>query len=245
MARTSAFFAGTAILAAFSACAARPEVTPASDYREAWHAARASFTRANALVHEGLLGLSASDLDALVDAEDRLGKSLLAELRTVTAEGAAHAEAAVALEPDGVEGHLYLALNLAIHALARSHAAAVIEGLPGRIQAAYGRALSIDATYASGGGYRLEGKFLMSAPWPIRDYAAAGRALDNANGIAPVRQNFLFLGDLRYREGRSDEALAMWRRACETPVHPATASIDDAVLELARRRVEVAARSEE
>jgi tetratricopeptide (TPR) repeat protein len=234
------FRAGIAILLAFPACAAPPEVTPASDYREAWHAARASFARANSLLHEGLLEVSASDLKALVDAEDRLGKDRLEQLRSVTEEGATHAEAAIALRPDGVEGHLYLALNLAIRGLTRGRVAAMLEGLPGRIQEAYGRALSIDPTYAAGGAYRLKGKFLASAPWPVRDYAAAGSALERANGIATVRQNFLFLGDLRYREGRIEEAVAMWRRACETPVHAATAAIDGAVLELARRRVAAA-----
>jgi tetratricopeptide (TPR) repeat protein len=234
------FRAETAILLVFSACATRPEVTPASDYREAWQTARSSFARANVLMHEGLLEVSASDLKALVDAEDRLGKAVLEELRAITEEGARHAEAAVALRPDGAEGHLYLALNLAIQGLTRGRVAALLDGLPGRIQAAYGKALAIDPAYAAGGAYRLEGKFLTSAPWPVRDYAAAGKALERANGIAPVRQNFLFLGDLRYREGRMDDALAMWRRACATPVHPATAAIDDAVLELARRRVAAA-----
>jgi hypothetical protein len=229
--------ARTAILLAFGACSTPPKVTPASDYREAWHSARASFARANSLLHEGLLALSASDIDALVDAEDRLGKDTLAELRSITEEGARHAEAAVDLLPDGVEGHLYLALNLAIQGLTRSRTSALIGGLPGRIQAAYTRALAIDPAYAAGGAYRLKGKFLMSAPWPVRDYAAAGEALARANAIAAVRQNFLFLGDLRYREGCPGEAVAMWRRACETPAHPATAEIDDPVLELARRRV--------
>jgi tetratricopeptide (TPR) repeat protein len=233
----------TAILLAFSACATTQEVTPASDYREAWQSARASFARANSLMHEGLLALSASDLKALVDAEERLGRGLLEELRSVTEAGAGQAGAAVELRSDGVEGHLYLALNLAILGLTKGRVTALLEGLPGRIEAAYERALSLDPGYAAGGGYRLKGKFLTSAPWPIRDYPAAGRALERANEIAPVRQNFLFLGDLRWREGRRDEAVAMWRRACATPVHPETAAIDDAVLELARRRV--AAESQE
>lgn len=215
-------------------------MTPASDYGEEWQASRDRFVAANILLHEDLLALPASDLPALVDAEDRLGKQSLDRLRAVTEEGTSHGEAAVALRPDGVEGNLYLALNLAIHGLTRSSTAALLEGLPRRIQGAYGKALEIDPRYAAGGGYRLEGKFLMSAPWPVRDYAEAGKALARANEIAPVRQNFLFLGDLSYREGKLDDAIAMWRRACETPVHPETAVIDAAVLELARRRLKAA-----
>lgn len=216
-------------------------MTPGHDYREEWQAARASFARANVRLHEGLLALSASDLQAQVDAEDRLGQDLLAELRGITEEGAAHAEAAVALRADGVEGHLYLALNLAILGLTKSHVAAMLEGLGSRIRDAYGRAIEIDPAYALGGAYRLKGKFLMSAPWPIRDYAAAGKALDKANGIAPVRENYLFLGDLRFREGKTAEAAAMWKRACETPGRPETAAIDDFALRLARRRLAAAA----
>lgn len=229
-----------AVLAALSACASHPKVTPGPDYRGEWEAARASFARANVRLHEGLLALSASDLRALVDAEDRLGKDVLEELRAITEEGAGHADAAVALRADGVEGHLYLALNLAILGLTKSRVAAMLEGLGSRIQEAYGKALEIDPDYALGGAYRLKGKFLMSAPWPIRDYAAAGKALDRANGIAPVRENYLFLGDLRFREGKLAEAVAMWKRACETPGRPETAPVDDAVLELARRRLKAA-----
>jgi len=234
-----------AVLAGLAACASHPKVTPGSDYREEWQAARASFARANVRLHEGLLALSASDLQALVDAEDRLGKDVLGELRAIAEAGAGHAEAAVALRADGVEGHLYLALNLAILGLTKSRVSAMLEGLGSRIQDAYEKAIEIDPAYALGGAYRLKGKFLMSAPWPIRDLAAAGKALDRANEIAPVRENYLFLGDLRFREGKPAEAVAMWKRACETPGRPETAAIDDSVLTLARRRVEAASASQE
>jgi len=229
-----------AAFVALAACASHPKVTPGPDYRGEWETARASFARANILLHEGLLALSASDLDALVDAEDRLGKDLMGQLRGITEQGAAHADAAITLRGDAVEGHLYLALNLAILGLTKSRVSAMLEGLGSRIQGAYGKALAIDPGYAAGGAYRLKGKFLMSAPWPIRDYAEAGKALDKANEIQPVRQNYLFLGDLLFREGKLSEAVAMWQRACETPVFPETASIDDAVLELARRRLKAA-----
>jgi len=241
---TLGFAVKAAILLGLEACATPPRVTPGSDYREEWQAAASCFSRANVLLHEGLLDDSASDLLALVNAEDRLGKPLLERLKTLSEEGARHGEAAVALRPDGVEGHLYLALNLAIYGLTVSHASALIKGLPGRIETGYGRAIEIDASYAAGGAYRLKGKFLMSAPWPVGDDAEAERALGLANGIAPVRQNWLFLGDLYFRQGRHPHAIAMWKRACAAPVHPETETIDAAVLELARRRL-AAASSEE
>jgi len=241
--RARAVFAISGLAIALAACASRPDVTPTSDYRVEWQAARDRFARANVLMHEGLLSVSASDLHALVDAEDRLGARAEAKLRELTAEGAAHAEAAVALRADGVEGHLYLALNLAIHGLTRSRTAAMLEGLPGRIRTAYERALELDDGYAAGGGYRLKGKYLMSAPWPIRDYEEARAALDEANGIAPVRQNYLFLGDLGFREDRLDEAIVAWRRALDGPAHSATDDIDEAVRELARRRLVAAGQS--
>ena len=115
-------------------------MTPASDYGEEWQASRTTAAARTAPLHEDLLALPASDLPALVDAEDQLGKQSLDRLRAVTEEGTSHGEAAVALRPDGVEGNLYLALNLAIHGLTRSSTAALLEGLPRRIQAAYGRA---------------------------------------------------------------------------------------------------------
>lgn len=236
--------AAVAVLLGLPACASRPAVAPASDYTEEWRAAESAFVRANVLLHEGLLAVPAPDLPALIDAEHRLGKPIRTELRAITEEGASHAEAAIALRPDGVEGHLYLALNLAIYGLTVSHATALLEGLPGRIQSAYGRALALDPAFDAGGGDRLQGKFLMSAPWPYGDREEAGKALERANGVAAVRENFLFLGDLRSLEGRPDEAIAMWRRACATPVHPRTAVIDAAVLELARRRLAAAGSQE-
>jgi len=232
-----AFFAVFGLASALPACASRPKVTPSSDYRVEWQAARDRFARANVLLHEGLLAVSASDLPALVDAEDRLGSDVEDELRRITGEGAAHAEAAVALRGNGVEGYFYLALNLAIHGLTRSRTAAMLEGLPRRIRAAYEHALALDDAFAAGGAYRLKGKFLMSAPWPIRDYAAAREALAKANEIAPVPQNYLFLGDLDFREGRLDEAIAAWRQALNGSGHDETSAIDSAVRELARRRL--------
>jgi len=232
----------SAVLLALGACTSPPRVTSPSDYGEEWKAAETSFVRANVLLHEGLLALPALDTEALVDAEDRLGEPLKEQLRAITEEGARHAEVAVALEPDRVEGQLYLALNLAIYGLTRSHATGLLEGLPGRIRSAYEKAEAIDPDYAAGGAFRLEGKFLMSAPWPVRDYALARKALTRANDIAPVRQNFLFLGDLCCHEGRLDEAIVMWQRACSTPVHPETAVIDAQVLELARRRLDLASK---
>jgi tetratricopeptide (TPR) repeat protein len=234
------FFLAIGLVAAFSACATRPAVTPGSDYRDEWQTARDRFAAANARLHEGLLEVSASDLPALVDAEDRLGDDVRSDLKALTDEGARHAGVAVALRPDGVEGQLYLALNLAIGGLVRSRAAALLEGLPGRIRGAYEEALRLDPGYAFGGGYRLKGKFLMSAPWPVRDLRAAREALERANGIAAVRQNFLFLGDLHYREGRQAEALDAWRRASSLPAHVATRDIDAAVRELALRRTAAA-----
>jgi tetratricopeptide (TPR) repeat protein len=234
-----------ALLLALGGCAAHPEVRTTSDYAVEWRAAAASFERANVVLHEGLLADRATKLSAIVDAEDRLDDPLLLRLRGTTEEGAAHAEAAVKLAPDAVEGHLYLALNLAIYGLTRSHAAALLEGLPGKIRASYERAIAIDPLYAGGGAFRLKGKFLMSAPWPFRDYDEAGKALQRANEIAEVRENDLFLGDLRFLEGKLDDAVAMWRRVAEVPVHPETEKIDDAVLKLARRRLDAAATSKE
>jgi hypothetical protein len=222
------------------ACAGPPDVQPANDYTLAWHAASERFLRAEGRLHEHLLAYSAPDLDALVGAEDRLGKEARDELRALADEGAAYAAEAVRLRPEGAEGHLYLGLNLALGGMARSSADALFGGYPGRIRAAYERALAIDPDVADGGAYRLKGKFLLSAPWPYGDAKAAEEALRRAASIADVPLNHLFLGDTLYRQGDPAGAAVEWQRVLATPPHPSTRVIDDAVHELARRRLGLA-----
>jgi len=181
--------------------------------------------------------VEANNLAELVDADDRLDAAARADLRTLADGGAREGAAAVALAPDRVEGQLYLALNLSLLALAKSRAAAVLEGLPGAIREHCDKAIAIDKAYADGGALRLLGRFLSSAPWPVRDLDAAQRALEDANAIAPVRANYLFLGDVWYRRDDLPRAAAAWAQAVALPAQPATAAIDGAVQELARRRL--------
>lgn len=230
------------LLAILATCHHGGTVTPAHDYTGAWHASRECFLRANVLLHAHLLACSASDLDALVDAENRLGDADRQALRAAAEEGVHQARVAIATKPGSVEGHLYLALNLGFLGLTQSRTRSLLDGLAPEIRGACDKAIDIDGRVDAGGAYRFLGKFLMTAPWPVRDMEQAETALRKANEIAEVPQNYLFLGDLCYKNGRLEQAREAWRRALATPPHPSTEVIDAAVHELARRRLAASGR---
>ena len=220
-----------------AAACSSPATPKARDYGDAWQDARRHFREANVILHDGLLAFETDDLATLIDAENHLDDDCSAKLAAAAARGLEEARAAVAANPGGVEGHLYLCLNLGLLTLTKSRVTAMFSGAPTDIRKEYERAIEIDGTFASGGAYRFKGRFLAAAPWPVGDKKAAEEALLEANRIAPVRQNNLFLGDLYWAQKRSQEAAEAWRRAANGPTSPATAIIDDQVAELARRRL--------
>ncbi|MGQ0614837.1 MAG: hypothetical protein ACT4PV_13965 [Planctomycetaceae bacterium] len=154
-------------------------------------------------------------IDTLLVAGERIPAERRATLLSLAREGAAFGEAAARLEPARVEGHLTLGLNLTIQAIAEGGLNALMQGLPGRIRDAVDRAVAADRLHDGAGPLRLEGRFFTNVPWPLRDLARAERALLDAERIAPGAFVHLFLGDLRWRQGRASEARDAWSRAAE------------------------------
>ena len=141
--------------------------------------------------------------------------------------------------PERVEGHLYLAANLGVGAAGKGNAAALFGGIPGKMRKAYEQALENDREYDSGGALRIKGSFLGEAPWPVGDAKEALEALTEAVKIAPVAENYLMLGDLHFRQGRLDEAVACWHATLETREKGVSWRVDGRVRDLARKRLAI------
>jgi hypothetical protein len=174
--------------------------------------------------------------DAL-DAENRLDREQRGRVRALAEASIGCARRAIALAPDDVTGRFALAMGLALSALTESRAAALLEGLPGDIREAADAALERDRTYHGGAPLALKGRFLAAAPWPVADLPAADELLRDAVRVGPYAMHWVFLGDLRWRQGRKDEARAAWKTAATAPVHPTFHEAEEAIRDLIRFRL--------
>ncbi|MGM0578677.1 MAG: hypothetical protein ACQEXJ_23330 [Myxococcota bacterium] len=125
--------------------------------------------------------------------------------------GRRYAERAVERRSDRVEGHYYLALNMARIAEASGDA-----GLLKPMMPIAKKAGEIAPAFEDAGPLRLMGKVYMVAPeWPanVGDREAAVETLKEAVSLAPTAMNRLFLGQAFYHAEEYDKAEAQLRRA--------------------------------
>lgn len=125
--------------------------------------------------------------------------------------GVAHATKAVEAASERVEGHYYLALNMARGVEVTSD----VEGLAPVIKVAK-QAAKIDPSYDDAGPLRLIGKVYMVAPvWPtsVGDRDEAVEVLKRAVSLAGTPLNRLFLGQAFFHIDEFDHAVPHVRRA--------------------------------
>ena len=125
--------------------------------------------------------------------------------------GVVHGELAVKVAPDRVEGHYFLALNLARGVEATSD----VNGLTPMMEVAK-RAAEVDPAYDEAGPLRLMGKVYMVAPeWPtsVGDRDEAVEVLKRAVSLAATPLNRLFLGQAFFHIEDFDRAVPHVRRA--------------------------------
>lgn len=237
-----------ALVAAIAACAAprrSPETRPAAeaaaaerpgDYAAQVEASRQYFLAADASLFLALVANGGGDIAEILDAENRLTTAQRSVLRGYAEEGVRYAEAALRLRKDDVAAHFYLGLNLTLLAVAKGVAVSLLEGLGTRIRGAYEEAIRLDPWFRGGGPLALKGRFLTNAPWPVRDWEEADRALKAACDRTPNALHLLFLGDLRWRQGKHEEARALWRRAADAPADLEAAPNEAEIRALARLR---------
>lgn len=180
-------------------------------------AARALFLAADARVQRAVIAeFEARDASApptiawVLDAEDRVGDAVRAEVEALTRAGLAYAEPST-----NADALLAKALNTCLLAWSVGTRRALFEGLGGACDDATAAALAADEALDDAAPLRLRGRFLSRAPWPVGDRAEGLRLLRRAVEIAPVRLNLLFLGDALWQSGDEAGARAAWRRAAD------------------------------
>jgi len=225
--------------ALLTACVSTPDVGRQTEYGHAVAEAKERFRLADRYFYTSVLGLTLTSADAYVWMEIKLLPEQRRRLQDMALEGAAFAEEAIRLAPDRVEGHAYRALNLALVGVAKGATGSVLHGLPGTVQSSFDEALAIDRTWGNGALLRLKARFLTLAAWPYRDREQAQRVLEEANGIAPTPEGGLFLGDVFHLEDKPADAIAAWRAAQRAPADRSGTGVDDAIRELARRRLDM------
>lgn len=135
------------------------------------------------------------------------------QCRAYAAQGEAWAQKALALDPDQVQGHYYLALNRAKLAEADNKLSLVKVMLQDAEKAA-----ELDPAFDQAGPYRFMGKVYITAPsWPV-SVGNPGKAVDvleQAVEIAPTPLNRLFLGQAYFHDDEPEQALEQIQRALQ------------------------------
>jgi len=123
---------------------------------------------------------------------------------TYATRGREAAELAVQQSPSRVEGHYYLAMNIARIAEAKNKL--------GLIKVALGeaeRSARIDPRFDEAGAYRFMGKLYLVAPaWPVSvgSTEKAVEMLERAVALAPIPINRLFLGQAYFKDDEPEKA---------------------------------------
>jgi tetratricopeptide (TPR) repeat protein len=136
-------------------------------------------------------------------------------------KGRYYAECLSKQQPARVEGHYWLAMNLA--GLAQVGGAGRALRLLPVIVDELKVALGIDETYDQGGPHRVLGRIRCEAPgWPLSE-GNIDRSLEHlrsATGIAPENStNHLYLAETLYQLGRTDEACRELDRVLASSCH--------------------------
>jgi hypothetical protein len=162
----------------------------------AWRLARAKCWMANHTPYYANAGLKA-----------RLG-----------AQAMTHAERAIKLKPDRVEGHYYHAWAVGQWSLGISIASALWNGAEGKITGSMGRAQRIDRTYDSYGILRMWGRYWHSLPWPKRNRAKALKMLRRGLSKSPhVLRGYAYLAEALIGNGEPKKACAVVARGLARP----------------------------
>lgn len=215
------------------------------DVELALRASALLFAAADARMQRASLALLAGDEkdpETLIRVDDRVGDPARTEILSLCQSGLDAAERAIAQAPDSVGAHLHKGLHLSLVAWANGPARSAFAGYGSRLVDAIARAVALDPTFDHASPLRLQGRFRSQAPWPYKDREVARAALERAVELSPVVVNHLFLGDACWLDNDQGGARLHWLAATRAAGTEATKASDDQLRELARRRIEAAAR---
>lgn len=166
-----------------------------ADYGTLWRAARAYFSLSD-------------DPKRPDDARERAGKTAW-DL----------AQRAVAVNPEGVEGHYWAALGVGGWAREMGVVRAIANGIEGKFTGELRRAETLDPGYDHGNIPVVWAAYYLDVPWPKRDRKKAAEYLRRAlqKNPASLRAR-LYLAQIAKDEGRPTEAKALLAEIASAPV---------------------------
>lgn len=128
-------------------------------------------------------------------------------------EGYQASQRALALRPDGVEALYWGSCALGEYGQSAGILQAVMDGVAGKIQKGFERAIQIDRSYNEAGPLEALGRYWYTLPWPMRDHARALALLEEGARIAPHKLRLqAYLGDSYLALERRDDARRAYER---------------------------------
>ncbi len=180
--------------------------------------------------------------EVLIDLEDEVSSELKSEIRSLASGSANFARRALELRPGDPAAELFSTLGAGLRLWSMPTLQALASGaattLPGQIK----RLAATSPDFEGASPLRLKGRFQSRAPWPFKDLEAGRDALTAAVNVAPIPLNLLFLGDAHWLCGEQEAALERWLEATTARADAETESAAPFIQEIARLRIESAAR---
>lgn len=134
-------------------------------------------------------------------------------LASLGKEGMDLANRALALNPEGIEAHYYMALGIATYGRGISIVKALFKGLGGDYENHLKFVLKRNELFDRGGALRAMGRYYWHLPWPKTDLKKSQAYLERARELFPeVLRTHLYLGDTLNALKRREAA----RKAYET-----------------------------
>jgi tetratricopeptide (TPR) repeat protein len=135
--------------------------------------------------------------------------------------GMFYAKRALAVNPDGIEGHYYYGLSIAQYSIGISIVKALVKGLGPEYEKHIGKALEIDKLYDYAGPIRAMGRYWYKLPWPKRDLDKSIDYLKEAAAAAPVSvRGRIYLAESCLKGGKKDCAREQLAIALATEPDP-------------------------
>ena len=137
-------------------------------------------------------------------------------------EGMEHATRAALIEPEAIEGRLYLALSALHYFYGVGAIVAMKEGKDAVIEEHLDFCYKHDKAYDNGIIPRSLSSYYRVAPWPIRDVKASLRFVEEAVSISPTCiRNLVYLAASYDAIGETDKAMDALKKAAELEGDPA------------------------
>lgn len=129
------------------------------------------------------------------------------------------AEKAVGLEPDGIEGHYFFAVNVGAYAQAVGILRALTQGLEGLFLRHLEVALAKDDAFERSGPRLSKGRYYWELPWPRRDLEKAAAEFSVAMKQHPEGlRAWVFMAEAYEKAGKRDLAVTALRKVLSESV---------------------------